>query len=224
MGGGIYPNYGGPMGPNQYPPINPGAYPPMSNVGGPPVINPGIGSRPPYPPYNPVPYPNMNPMSMMPPSYYRPRPSYRRYSSHHSRPIVRIIEADCCSSISTCSSVSSCCSIDCPPQQQPIIILPIQYSQAPSTVVPLDVSSAPMIVQSLQPAAPLITRGIVQQTRAAPIQYVQASPKSKSSSHSDLTSFKTLSTFTPQRRLVTNIREQQSIVLKPIPRSATTQI
>ena len=234
MGAGMYPNYGGPMGPNQYPPMNPNQYPPMNPNQYPPInpnayppamnFNTGAGPPRPLPPYNPMPYPNMNsfPMMQRPASLYNSRPRYRRCRSCCSRPIVHIVEADSCSSISTCSSVSSCCySIGCPVQEQPIIILPIEYQPAPTTVVPSNVSSAPIIIQPLQSAPQLVTAGNVQQIRAGPIQYVQATPKSRTSSELKFTPITVPSTFTPQRTSRNNTSRQQTTILKPTPRSAS---
>lgn len=215
MGGGMFPNYAGPPGPNQYPNM----YPPSMNP------NTGIGPPAPLPPYNAMPYPNMNnsfPMRPRPEPLYNSRPRYRRCRSSCSRPIVHIIEADSCSSISTCSSVSSCCySVGCPTPQQPIIILPIEYQPAPTTLAPSNVSSAPIIIQPLSSAPQLITTGNVQQIRAGPIQYVQATPKTRTRSELKFTPVKLPSTFTPQRTPRNNTNRQQSTILKPMPRSVS---
>ena len=194
------------------PGINPYPYPPPPGTMGPPIMNPGFG---PTPPPMPMPYPNTNYMPPMPPMpppspypYYDPRPPpyprrrlrYRRprrircrHGSRRCRPVIHIIDSDSCSSISDCSSISSCsprryrsCSKPAAVQQQPIILLPIQSG-----------TSAPLQQQNL--ALPPMIAGGTQLFQAAPIQYVQGSRKSSTSSQSKLISEKPRSSTTPKR-------------------------
>jgi hypothetical protein len=142
-GGGFMP----PIGAGQFPVVSPNSYLPQSM----PMMPPMGG----YPP--PIPYQNMNPMSMMgpPPPPYNPqydsysrRPMRRRHHRRRRcRPVIRIVEADSCSSLSTCSTISSCsrrrhrsrsysrrCRTTPQQQQQPIIFLPIQCQQPSSGI------------------------------------------------------------------------------------------
>lgn len=228
------------------------------------MVNYNNGYRPPPPPlsYNPMPlsrrrprplsypYPNSMPMMQRPPPYYNQRRSYRpsasisrRHRSRRCRPVVHIIEADSCSSISTCSSISSCssgrhrscyCSKICQTPQQPIILLPIQCQPQPTVltgpiqqqpiVLPSvsNISSTPMRIQPLNLAPQMVSNRKPLQIQAGPIQYVQAAPRSTSTSELKFTPAKTYSSVAPQRVLVNSTNKKQITAVKTIPPSVTT--
>jgi hypothetical protein len=240
-----YPGYIPPIGANQYPRMGPN---PME----PPIMNVNTGTGLPPPSYNPmlppmgtqppISYSNLNPIQRPGPVYNRSfasyprhrrrrRRIYRGYRSRRCRPIVRIVSSDSCSSISTCSTISSCSEYTTSQQQQPIIILPIQYPQQPSIAAPIqrqaqpiilpstqiqqqpivlppisNISSAPMIMQSVNS----IPVGKPQQFRAGPIQYVQAIPQTTSTSQLQFTP------IAPERVLVNSTNNNQSTIVKTI--------
>ncbi len=237
--GGPYPGSVPPVGLNQYPAIPPSAT----------GFNTGYGPPPP-PPYNPMgglplrSYPRSMIQRQGPyyyPRHHRPMRISRR---HRSRPTVRIIRADSCSSISTCSSISSCsprCHRSCSystshttfqPQQQPIILLPIQCQpQQPAIAAPIQgqsqpiilpstqvqhqfralppINSTPMIIQPLSSLSQAVSTGKPQLLQAGPIQYVQATPKS--SSQLQFTSIKPPSSIPPPRVLVNSTNRNKQL-------------
>jgi len=210
----------------------PNLYPPRSNSFQPPMMDPNYeaGFQPPRSTL-PTPYNNMNPMPMMQPqaplynprfgSYPNRRPPARihRRHSRRCRPVVHIIESDSCSSISSCSTISSCsrrhhrsrCDArqhGTSQQQQPVVILPVQYQQQPSsttnsiqgpTSLALPSTTSTSMIQPSFSMPQTVSVGRPQQYRAGPITYIQAKPQSSQSR----------STIAPQRILVNSTNKQQ---------------
>jgi hypothetical protein len=230
------------MGINQYPgPMsNPYPYPPPPNTMGPPImnLNNGPGFGPPSPP--PMNYPNMYPMppqgpmyDLRPPPYplrlrrRRPRRTRCRHGPRRCRPVIHIIESDSCSTISSCSSVRSCsprryrsCSEPrAAQQQQPIILLPMQYPQQSAIQgQPQQIILPPTQIQQKSFALPAISapQTVVsgsQFYQAGPIQYVQSAPTSSSQLKPILA--KSYLSTAPQHVLVNSSNKKKSNVIKP---------
>lgn len=238
--GAPYSGYGPPTQANRYPGMTPNSMqPPITNFNTGPGRPPSPSYNPMLPPTGPPPaisYPNMNTMQRPDPLYdqrfssyphhRRLVPAYRRHHSSHCRPVVHIIRSDSCSSISTCSTISSCSprchrsysySTSQQQQQQPIILLPIQCQQQQPLAItgPVQGQSQPIVLPStlIQPFNSMST-GRPQQLQAGPIQYVQATPQSASTSQLQYISVKQPSSIAPERVLVNSTNKKLSTVVK----------
>lgn len=179
-GAGPFPPYPPPRMPNSFPPIGPNSYLPPPGGLEPPIMNYSGGSRMMPPPMlpPPMPYPAQPSMSMVgPPPMYDPgpRPCRRRPTrvcrrprrSRRCRPVIRIVESDSCSSLSSYTTISSCsprrchsrshsrrCRAPSAPPQQPIILMPVPAQQPAAVAAAPPAPPPPAPVQSQFQAQP----------------------------------------------------------------------
>ena len=147
-----------------------------------------------------------------------PSYSHDQYHSRRSRPVVRMLETTSCSSTSTCSTISIAprrTHRTPQQQQQPIILLPYQCSQPAqlTTLAPIQVNSSsylpssattnPLTVNSIPSVfQPSRSAGSGQRLRAGPIQYVQAAPRSSSTTQLQYVTAESRSARAPAHVLV----------------------